>query len=152
MIVAPIFDDEKALSEALFGNKYTLRVLAAIGRFGASDFTATDVGVWIGFDRQTAFRVTQRLELGGLLKRRPEGLGGTVPLERQASPLWKSANNRSVLRNVMAEGRPIRDASVDSAGNLLLNDTRRFITMERDFLRSSRWTYDPRTTLWSPPG
>lgn len=89
--MAPIFDDEKALSEALFGNKYVLRVVAAIGRFGGSDFTATEVGVWIGFDRQTASRVTQRLEHGGLLKRGPEGPGGSVPLARQPSPLWKSA-------------------------------------------------------------
>jgi hypothetical protein len=47
---------------------------------------------------------------------------------------------------------PIRDASVDSAGNLLYEDTRRFITMERDYLRSFAWTYDPATSLWMPPG
>ena len=61
-------------------------------------------------------------------------------------------NNRDVLRSVMREGQPIRDASVDSAGNLLYQDTRRFITLERDFLRSHRWTYDPSTQLWMPPG
>lgn len=61
-------------------------------------------------------------------------------------------NNRDVLRSVMREGRPIRDASVDSAGNLLYQDTRRFITLERDFLRSSGWRYDPSTQLWMPPG
>lgn len=61
-------------------------------------------------------------------------------------------NNRDVLRSIMREGRPIRDASVDSAGNLLYQDTRRFITLERDFLRSNRWTYDPSTQLWMPPG
>jgi hypothetical protein len=61
-------------------------------------------------------------------------------------------NNRDVLRSIMREGRPIRDASVDSAGNLLYQDTRRFITLERDFLRSHRWTYDPSTNLWMPPG
>ncbi|MDP9440904.1 MAG: hypothetical protein M3P34_01710 [Actinomycetota bacterium] len=57
-----------------------------------------------------------------------------------------------MLRSIMREGRPIRDASVDSAGNLLYQDTRRFITLERDFLRSHRWTYDPSTNLWMPPG
>lgn len=61
-------------------------------------------------------------------------------------------NNRDVLRSIMREGRPIRDASVDSAGNLLYQDTRRFITLERDFLRSHRWTYDPSSNLWIPPG
>lgn len=61
-------------------------------------------------------------------------------------------NNRDVLRSVMREGKPIRDASVDSAGNLLYQDTRRFITLERDFLRSNGWTYDPPSNLWMPPG
>jgi RHS repeat-associated protein len=61
-------------------------------------------------------------------------------------------NNREVLQQAMDEGNPIRDASVDSEGNLRLEDTRRFITMERDYLRSAGWTYDPSTTLWMPPG
>lgn len=61
-------------------------------------------------------------------------------------------NNRDVLRSVMREGQPIRDASVDSAGNLLYQDTRRFITLERDFLRSHRWAYDPSSNFWMPPG
>jgi hypothetical protein len=51
----------------------------------------------------------------------------------------------------MEEGNPIRDASVDSQGNLRLEDGRRFITMERDYLRSGGWTYDPSTTSWMPP-
>lgn len=61
-------------------------------------------------------------------------------------------NNRDVLRSIMSEGRPIRDASVDSLGNLLYQDSRRFITLERDFLRSHGWRYDPPTQLWIPPG
>lgn len=61
-------------------------------------------------------------------------------------------NNRDALRSAMREGQPIRDASVDSAGNLLFQDARRFITLERDFLWSNRWTYDPSTQLWMPPG
>jgi hypothetical protein len=61
-------------------------------------------------------------------------------------------NNRDVLQQVMNEGNPIRDASIDSAGNLLYEDTRRFITMERDYLRSFGWTYDQATGLRMPPG
>ncbi len=61
-------------------------------------------------------------------------------------------NNRDVLLQAMDEGNPIRDASVDSEGNLSLEDTRRFITMERDYLRSAGWTYNPSTTMWMPAG
>jgi hypothetical protein len=52
----------------------------------------------------------------------------------------------------MDEGNPIRDASVDSEGNLRLEGTGRIITMERAYLRSKEWWYDPSTTLWMPPG
>jgi hypothetical protein len=41
------------------------------------------------------------------------------------SRLGNWLNNRDVLSQVMREGEPIRDASVDSAGNLLNEDTRR---------------------------
>ena len=54
------------------------------------------------------------------------------------------------LRRFVDEGNPIRDASVDSEGSLGLKDTRRFIMMERDYFRSTGWTYDPSTTLWMP--
>ena len=68
------------------------------------------------------------------------------------SRLGNWLNNRSILGSAVREGMPIRDASVDSAGNLLYEDTRRFITMERDYLRSFGWIYDPGSNLWIPPG
>jgi hypothetical protein len=68
------------------------------------------------------------------------------------SRLGNWLNNRDVLQTAMDEGQPIRDATVDEDGNLLNEDTRRFITMERDYLRSSSWPYDPASNLWMPPG
>lgn len=87
----------------------------------------------------------------GSLRAGEETLASRLPGD--AGPrLGNWLNNRDVLRAAMQEGAPIRDASVDSAGNLLYEDTRRFITMERDYLRSFNWTYDPSTNLWMPPG
>lgn len=57
--------------------------------------------------------------------------------------------NSSVLRQEMRRGLPIRDASVDSAGNLIQN--RGFLRAERELLRNHGWTYDPDSQLWSPP-
>ena len=61
-------------------------------------------------------------------------------------------NNRDVLRSAMQEGRPIRDATVDGSGALAEVESRRFIELERDYLRSNDWTYDQSTQLWMPPG
>lgn len=87
----------------------------------------------------------------GSLRAGEETLASRLPGDT-GSRLGNWLNNRDVLRAAMQEGAPIRDASVDSAGNLLYEDTRRFITMERDYLRSFNWTYDPSTNLWMPPG
>ena len=99
-----------------------------------------------------------RVVIGGMEDLGPGSIGvGEETLASRlpgdtGSRLGNWLNNRDVLRTAMGEGNPIRDASVDSQGNLLLEDTRRFITMERDFMRSFGWTYDPATTSWIPPG
>lgn len=87
----------------------------------------------------------------GSLRAGEETLASRLPGDT-GSRLGNWLNNRDFLRAAMRDGAPIRDASVDSAGNLLYEDTRRFITMERDYLRSFNWTYDPSTSLWMPPG
>jgi len=70
-------------------------------------------------------------------------------LSDQGSPKANWAQNSSVLRTEMAKGVPIRDASVDAAGNLT-NDTG-FLRAERALLREHGWTYDPKTRLWNAP-
>jgi RHS repeat-associated protein len=62
---------------------------------------------------------------------------------------WKQ--NSGVLRQEMAKGQPIRDASVDSVTGDLINYPGSFLNAERNLLRNGGWTYDPTTTLWSPP-
>jgi hypothetical protein len=50
----------------------------------------------------------------------------------------------------MGRGVPIRDSSVDAAGKLTSNTG--FIRAERELLRDHGWRYDPKSTLWNPPG
>lgn len=52
--------------------------------------------------------------------------------------------------SVRWRGLPIRDATVDSLTGELANDTG-FLRAERYLLEDRGWTYDPKTTLWSPP-
>jgi hypothetical protein len=66
------------------------------------------------------------------------------------SPKANWARNSSVLRTEMKKGLPIRDASVDRLTGELLNNTG-FLRAERNLLQSHGWTYDPATTMWSPP-
>jgi RHS repeat-associated protein len=60
---------------------------------------------------------------------------------------WKQ--NSSVLRSVMSQGQPVRDASVDEAGNLIRNTG--FLRAERELLRNHGWTYDRTSRMWYPP-
>jgi len=71
-------------------------------------------------------------------------------LPNLGSPKANWEQNSGVLRQEMELGRPIRDASVDSAGALINNTG--FLRAERALLESRGWTYDPRGTMWYPPG
>jgi hypothetical protein len=62
---------------------------------------------------------------------------------------WKQ--NAGVLRQERRKGRPIRDASVDPKTGELIDYPGSFLNAERNLLRQRGWTYDPGTTLWSPP-
>jgi RHS repeat-associated protein len=75
-------------------------------------------------------------------------------LPDQGSPKLNWKQNSIVLRTEMNKGLPLRDAHVDSAGKLLPGSpdgVSKFIDAERNLLRNHGWTYDPKTTLWSPP-
>ena len=72
------------------------------------------------------------------------------------SPAANWRRNSGLLREEMAKGKPIRDASVDPRTGALLDDRKAngsgsFLTMERNLLRDRGWTYDPRTQHWNPP-
>ena len=60
---------------------------------------------------------------------------------------WK--RNSGVLRREMGKGNPIRDASVDSAGQLIDHPST-FLNMERELLKDHGWWYDAATTMWNP--
>ena len=66
------------------------------------------------------------------------------------SPQANWARNAGVLRDEMASGAPIRDASVNPVTGDLENDTG-FLRAERYLLQDRGRTYDPKTTFWSPP-
>lgn len=72
-------------------------------------------------------------------------------LPDQGSPKANWKRNSGVLRQVMSRGAPIRDASVGSDGQLIQYPGS-FLNAERNLLTTKGWTYDPKTTLWMPPG
>jgi RHS repeat-associated protein len=71
-------------------------------------------------------------------------------LPDQGSPKANWRQNFGVLRQVMGRGQPIRDASVGSDGRLVPYP-QSFLNAERNELTNRGWTYNPRTTLWTPP-
>jgi len=80
--------------------------------------------------------------------------GETTLLDRlpdQHSPKLNWQQNSSVLRTEMSRGLAIRDASVDPVTGDLINNTG-FLRAERNRLTNHGWTYDPKTTMWNPPG
>ena len=82
------------------------------------------------------------------------GSGERTLLDRlpdQGSPAANWAQNDGVLRQEMGRGMPIRDASVNPVTGALETNTG-FLRAERNLLDSRGWTYDPKTTMWYPPG
>jgi RHS repeat-associated protein len=78
--------------------------------------------------------------------------GETTLLDRLpnlGNPKANWLQNAGVLRQVMSAGQPIRDASVDASGGLINNTG--FLRAERNLLDSHGWSYDPSSTMWSPP-
>jgi len=71
----------------------------------------------------------------------------SLPDQGNVKANWKQ--NSSVLRQESQKGQPIRDASVDSAGNL--RDNTGFLRAERNLLGNQARTYDPHTQSWIPP-
>ncbi len=61
------------------------------------------------------------------------------------------ARNERVLLDVMEEGFPIRDASVNPVTGDLINNTG-FLGRERAVLRSHGWVWDTSYRVWVPPG
>lgn len=72
-------------------------------------------------------------------------------LPDQGSVRANWAQNSGVLRQEMSKGLPIRDASVNPATGQLRGYPGSFLEAERNLLQSRGWTYNPSTTLWSPP-
>jgi len=75
----------------------------------------------------------------------------TLFLPNKGSPSANWAQNSGALRREMRRGVPIRDASVNPVTGALENNTN-FLKAERYLLQERGWVYDPKTTLWMPPG
>jgi hypothetical protein len=60
------------------------------------------------------------------------------------TPKANGQQNAGVLREAMARGLPIRDASP-------LDTTGQFLNAERNLLRNNGWTFDRATNYWMPP-
>jgi RHS repeat-associated protein len=66
----------------------------------------------------------------------------------KATPQLNWQENSRLLREAMAEGRPIRDASVDAFGDL--RDNTGFLRAERNLLENQGWSFNPKTGYWNP--
>jgi RHS repeat-associated protein len=108
-------------------------------------------GAFRAFGAETA-TARQSLVIGKLadlknLRTGERTLLGRLP--NLGSPKANWNQNASVLRQEMSRGAPIRDASVDSAGQLINNTG--FLRAERELLNYRGWTYNPSTNFWHPP-
>ena len=76
------------------------------------------------------------------LKKGEQSLLNRLPNRGGAKANWKQ--NSGVVRQEISKGKPIRDASP--------GDTRgQFLNAERSLLRDRGWTFDSRTSYWTPP-
>jgi RHS repeat-associated protein len=57
--------------------------------------------------------------------------------------------NSRLMREIMSENRPIRDASVDSVTGAVRENTG-FLRAERNLLENRGWAYNPQTRHWYP--
>lgn len=140
----PIVGDVKGFVDA-YNNPSIINVAAAIvglvpevGDFAAKGLKAAA--------RDTTTVIGKIADLGNLRK------GERTLLDRLPDRGRLKANwtqNSSVLREEMGRGVPIRDASVNSKGELINNTG--FLRAERNLLESKGWTYDQKTTSWKPP-
>ncbi|MGQ0641019.1 MAG: RHS repeat-associated core domain-containing protein, partial [Gemmatimonadaceae bacterium] len=65
------------------------------------------------------------------------------------SPAANWRRNAGLLREEMAKGKPIRDASVNARGELTNNTG--FLRAERQLMQDRGWTYDRGSRMWNPP-
>ncbi len=59
--------------------------------------------------------------------------------------------NSGKLRQELSFKQPIRDATVDPITGVPIENTG-FLRAERYLMEDQGWNYDPKTTLWNPPG
>ncbi len=123
--------------------------LAATMVTGGGEARIAEEGVTV------AAEATDRLVIG---KMADIGEGSLAPGERTlaskltpglGSPKANWGRNFSELRAETRSGQPIRDGTVDASGNLTNNTG--FLRAERNAMQNKGWTYDSKTTLWSPP-
>lgn len=141
----PVVGDAKGFVDAYNDGTSLAWGVAAISLVpGADLFKFADEAVDAGKEIITV--------IGKLVDLRSLRAGERTMLDRLpnlGSPRANWKQNSGVLRQEMARGRPIRDASVDASGRLINNTG--FLRAERDLLQSHGWTYDPSTTMWNPP-
>jgi hypothetical protein len=70
---------------------------------------------------------------------------------RKATPQLNWQENSRLLRETIAEGLPIRDASVNAITGALEKNTG-FLRAERNLLENQGWKFSTPTGYWHPPG
>lgn len=134
MAVSAAFETAEAVGQVLRG-LFAARAVATTAR--AAEETRVVIGKMRVLESPGAIGAGERTLLPQL-----EGNLGSEAAN------W--ARNERVLLKEMESGNPIRDASVDARTGELIDESG-FLGRERNVLRSHGWTYNPKTTLWSPP-
>jgi len=147
-----------AASSTTAATNYTTSTSTSGGAYatqlGAPELTATGTALTNWATSGVGQTMTVIGKVGDLKAPGAIQSGETTLLDRlpdQGSFRLNWEQNSSALRSEMSRGVPIRDATVNRLTGELANNTG-FLRAERNLLESHGWTYDPKTTLWSPPG
>ena len=95
---------------------------------------------------------SRTLVIGKLKDLHPSALkSGEFALDwlNKGSPKVNWQQNSTLLREVLSEGRPIRDASIDTVTGALRDNTG-FLAAERNLLQNQGWNFNVKTGLWNP--
>jgi RHS repeat-associated protein len=135
------------------GDAQDLTVSFALADLGGRAIGAALKGAWTGIVRLFAREAEQSTVVIGKMADLNRGLGPgerELDLPNMNDPKLNWAQNSSKLREAMAEGQPIRDASAEPLVNGRPANNSGFLRAERNLLENHGWTL--RGGYWNPPG
>lgn len=136
----------------------TFNLLGLLGGVGDIARAATGVAEALGFaeaDEGTTYVIGKMgdLEAPGALRAGETSVASEIGDLSQLASQQRWGVNGSVLRSIMAEGRPIRDISEEAARPGFIDESHKplnsFLAAERNLLQNHGWTFSG--GYWYPP-